>query len=68
MRDVAGLRTLAADKRRMAALARRAGQFLSIATDRLLMLQHAQELEAEATGLEAQAAATEAQQKQSSST
>jgi hypothetical protein len=54
------LRARAAVKRRTAGVARQAGTNLSVAADRALMLQHAQELEAEAVGLEAQATALEA--------
>jgi hypothetical protein len=43
----------------MAAVARRVGPSLSLTSDRITMLQHAQELEAEAAGLEAQANALE---------
>jgi hypothetical protein len=55
MNSVADLRARADSKRRMAELARRTGGSLSFPADRVLMLQHAQELEAEAVGLEAQA-------------
>jgi hypothetical protein len=59
VKQPAELRVLAESKRRMADLARRAGPGLSLARDRVMMLQHAQELEAEAAELEAQAAALE---------
>jgi hypothetical protein len=45
----------------MAGTARRVGPSLSLASDWLMILQHAQELEAEAVGLEAQANALERQ-------
>jgi hypothetical protein len=61
VRGAADLRADAEAKRRMAGIARRAGPGLSFAADRLMMLQHAQELEAEAAGLEAQADALDAQ-------
>jgi len=57
--SVADLRAQAEFKRRLAATARRAGATLSREADRVRMLQHAQELEAEAAGLEAQAEALE---------
>jgi DNA-binding transcriptional LysR family regulator len=53
----AQLRASAESKKLMAELARRSGRGLSVAEDRLLVLEHAQELEAEAAELEAQAAA-----------
>ena len=55
MRGAADLRAQAEAKRHMSGIARRVGPGLSLAADRLMMLQHAQELEAEAVGLEAQA-------------
>lgn len=61
MRSAEDLRSQAKAKRRMADIARRAGPGMSIPADRIVMLQHAQDLEAEAAGLEAQAAALEAQ-------
>src|SRR5581483_6343231 len=61
MRRVEDLRSQAKAKRRMAELARRAGPGMSIPADRIVMLQHARDLEAEAAGLEAQAAVLEAQ-------
>jgi hypothetical protein len=45
----------------MADVARRAGPGMSAPADRLAMLEHAQELEAEAAGLEAEAAELEGQ-------
>lgn len=61
MRSAEDLRSQAKSKRRMADVARRTGPGMSIPADRIVMLQHAQELEVEAAGLEAQAAALEAQ-------
>jgi hypothetical protein len=61
------LRAQAESKRRVAELVRRTGATLSAAADRKVILQHAQELEAEATGLEAQAHALDAQRKQDKS-
>jgi hypothetical protein len=61
------LRAQAESKRRVAELVRRTGATLSTAADRKVILQHAQELEAEATGLEAQAHALDAQRKQDKS-
>jgi hypothetical protein len=55
VRGAADLRAQAEAKRHMSGIARRVGPGLSLAADRLMMLQHAQELEAEAVGLEAQA-------------
>jgi hypothetical protein len=43
----------------MAALARRAGGSLSVAADRVMMLQYAQDLEVETAALDAQAASLE---------
>jgi hypothetical protein len=55
MKDSAMLRAKAADKRRMAALARRVAPGLTQAQDRLSILRTAQEFESEAAELEAQA-------------
>lgn len=54
------LRSQAAHKRLMAATAHRVGPSHMPVRDRLLYLQHAQKLEAEAAKLEAEAAALEA--------
>ena len=59
MRGSAELREQAESKRRVAELARRAGDSLLATGDRVAMLQHAQEL----AGLEAQARALDAQRK-----
>ena len=59
MEIAADLRAQAEFKRRLAATARRAGATLSREADRAMMVQRAQELEAEAAGLEAQADALE---------
>jgi hypothetical protein len=53
------LRALAQSKRRMAETARRARGMLTLDIDCAMMLQHAEELEAEAAGLEAQAESLE---------
>jgi hypothetical protein len=55
VRGVSELRAEARAKRRIADVVRRLGPLSSSTRDRDLMLQHAQELEAEAAGLEAQA-------------
>jgi hypothetical protein len=59
MASVADLRSEAKRKRETAEWAKRVGPGLSIAVDRELMLQHANDLEAEAASLEARAAALE---------
>ena len=53
------LRALAARKRQTAALARRTGPSLSANADRILLLQHAEDLEGEAAALDVRAAAIE---------
>ena len=60
MTSVPELRVLAARKRQTAALARRTGPSLSANADRILLLQHAEDLEAEATALDLRAEAIEA--------
>ena len=62
MSSGASLRKKAEEKRRMALVARRAGPGLSLSADRILMLQHAQEIEAEAAALEREADGLEGHQ------
>jgi len=59
MKCAAELRATAANKRRMVELARRASASLSLAANRVMLLQQAQELEAEAASLETEADALE---------
>lgn len=59
MKCAAELRATAANKRRLAVLARRASASLSLAANRVMLLQQAQELEAEAASLETEADALE---------
>lgn len=61
MRSADDLRAQAKSKRRMADIARRAGPGMSIPADRIAMLQHARDFDAEAAGLEAQASQLESQ-------
>jgi hypothetical protein len=61
------LRESAANKRRLADLARVAGRFTSKARDEKMMLQLANELEAEAAELDAQATAIEEQDREDKS-
>jgi hypothetical protein len=55
MKSPAALRELAARKYHAAEVARRVGPSLSLAKDQASMLQHAQDLEAEAAALESEA-------------
>ena len=57
------LRAQAREKKRVAAMARRAGRALSTESDRAMMLRHATALEAEAAALEAEADALEPPQR-----
>jgi hypothetical protein len=59
MKCAAELRVTAANKRRMAELARHASASLALAANRVMLLQQAQELEAEAASLETEADALE---------